>query len=152
MGAAGLAAVERLAARFAVPAGMEVVLVELVREQTGRILRVLLDKPGGITLDDCQYVAERLSRALDEEPPVEGPYSLEVSSPGIERPLVKRRDFERFAGSEVSVRVREAIDGRRRFHGRLVGLEGDEVVLETDVGRVVMPLEAVTKAHLVVDF
>jgi len=112
----------------------------------------LLDKPGGITVDDLQLVAERLSRALDGDPAVSGPYSLEVSSPGIERPLVKRADFERFAGSRVAIRLREAMDGRRKIRGTLGGLDGDDVLVESEGGRLRVPLSAVAKARLVVDF
>lgn len=151
MAAPDLRRVEDLARGFAEPAGLEVVVVELVQEQTGRILRVRLDKPGGIAIDDCAAVAERLSRALDHELVIEGPYSLEVSSPGIDRPLVRRADYERFTGSRAAVRLREARDGRRKFRGTLKGLEGDDVMIETEDGLFRIPLAAVAKAHLEMD-
>jgi ribosome maturation factor RimP len=145
--------VHDLATRIAEPAGLEIVLVELVREQTGRILRVLIDKPGGVTVEDCTLVAEPLSRALDDEPPVKGPYSLEVSSPGIERPLVKRADYERFAGSRVLVRLREAKAGRKVYRGMLDGVDGDDALVTTEDGvRHELPLTEVDRAHLIVEF
>jgi ribosome maturation factor RimP len=145
--------VQEVARRIAGPAGMEVVLVELAREQTGRVLRVLIDKPGGVTVDDCALVADPLSRILNDDPPVKGEYSLEVSSPGIERPLVRRADYERFAGSQVAVKLREAKDGRKTFRGTLDGVQGEDVLVTTEDGtRHALPLADVARAHLVVEF
>jgi ribosome maturation factor RimP len=145
--------VQEVARRIAEPAGMEVVLVELAREQTGRVLRVLIDKPGGVTVDDCALVADPLSRILNDDPPVKGEYSLEVSSPGIERPLVRRADYERFAGSQVAVKLREAKDGRKTFRGTLDGVQGEDVLVTTEDGtRHALPLADVARAHLVVEF
>ena len=152
MGEPELRRVEELARGLADRAGAEVVLVELVREPSGRVLRVLLDKPGGVTVDDCESVAGPLARALDAEPPVRGPYALEVSSPGIERPLVARGDFERFAGQKVAIRLAKALDGRRKFRGTLVGLDGDDVVVEIEGVQVRLPFAEIARAHLVVEF
>jgi len=151
MGEPGVARVEELARSFAEHAGLEVVLVELVREPTGRVLRVLLDKPDGVTIDDCSTVAQPLSRALDAEPPIAGSFTLEVSSPGIERPLVKRVDFDRFAGQEAAVRLAKSHDGKKRFKGTLVGTDGDVVVMEVEGAQVRLPLAEIAKAHLVVE-
>jgi ribosome maturation factor RimP len=147
----GLHRTEELARSLAEANGLELVLVELVREPIGRILRVLLDKPGGVTVEDCQAVAEPLSRALDEETPVRGPYSLEVSSPGIERPLVKRADFERFSGRPAAIRLARPLDGRRKFRGTLAGADGDDVLLDVEGAQLRLPRNGIAKAHLVVE-
>lgn len=141
-----------LAEELAGPLGLEIVDVEFRREASGRVLRVFIDKPGGVTLDDCQALSELLGQRLDEVDPIEESYNLEVSSPGIERPLKKPRDFERFAGHLVHVRTYGPIDGRRNFRGELLGLEDDHVVvrLERDVVRI--PLQQVAKARLAVQF
>ena len=96
---------------------LELVDVEYVKESTGWILRVFLDKPGGIDLDDCQAVSAVLDKKLDQEDPIPGAYSLEVSSPGLERPLKKRADYERFAGRLVQIRTYSGVHGRKRFEG-----------------------------------
>lgn len=147
----GLHRTEELARSLAEAEGLEVVLVELVREPVGRILRVLLDKPGGVTVVDCQAVAQPLSRALDDEAPVRGPYSLEVSSPGIERPLVKPADFVRFAGRPAAIRLVQALDGRRKFRGTLAGVDGQDVLLDVEGAQLRLPWTGIAKAHLVVE-
>lgn len=139
---------EELAARL----GLEVVDVEYRREGGGWVLRVFIDKPGGVTLDDCQALSEELSDRLDDLDPIPTSYSLEVSSPGIERPLKRPADFERFAGRRVHVRTFAPLEGRRNFQGRLVGLVEGDVVLETDAGQVAIPHDLVAKAHLVAEF
>lgn len=143
--------VEELAGAMAQRAGCELVLVELVREPAGRILRVLVDKPGGVGLGDCQTISEDLSRALDAEPPVRGPYSLEVSSPGIERPLVKLADFDRFAGSKVAIRLRAPHEGRKRFRGDLIGTDGADVLIDSEGAQVRVPFAQIARTHLVVE-
>ncbi|MCW7755177.1 ribosome maturation factor RimP [Desulfobotulus sp. H1] len=102
--------------------GLELVLADLVLEDGRRILRIFLDKPGGITLDDCVRFAKEFGYLLDIHINIPGQYSLEVSSPGINRPLVKPWDFERFAGETVRVRTRIPIDGQRNFRGELLGI------------------------------
>ncbi len=103
----------------------------------------------GMTVEDCAAISHTVSAILDVEDPLSGAYTLEVSSPGIDRPLVRRRDFERFAGFEAKIETHGAIDGRRRFRGRLAGLEGDLVRLTTKDGDVVLPLDDVHQAKLV---
>lgn len=147
----GLQRTEELARSLAEASGLELVLVELVREPSGRILRVLLDKPGGVTVADCQSIAQPLSRALDDEAPVRGPYSLEVSSPGIERPLVKPDDFVRFVGRPAAIRLTRALDGRRKFRGTLAGVDGDDVLLDVEGAQLRLPQAGIAKAHLVVE-
>lgn len=130
---------------------LELVDVEYVKEHTGWILRVFLDKPDGIDLEDCRGVSEALDKKLDEADPISGAYSLEVSSPGLERPLKKTRDYERFAGRQVQIRTYSGIYGRKRFEGVLQGLQGENVLLNWDGETIEIPLELVAKANLAME-
>ncbi len=130
---------------------VELVDVEYVREHAAWVLRVFLDKPGGIDLEDCQRVSEVLDKKLDEEDPIAGAYSLEVSSPGLERPLKKAADFERFAGKRVQIRTYSGIYGRKRFEGTLEGLKGESVLLKWEGETIEIPLELVSKANLALE-
>lgn len=107
----------------------ELVDVEFVKEGSNWYLRVYIDKPGGITIDDCQIVSEELSGELDKKDPIEQSYFLEVSSPGLDRPLKKQSDFDKFKGELVEVKVFKPIDGKKLFEGELVGLIDDNVVI-----------------------
>ena len=123
-------------------------LVDLQVSNRGRFLRVFMDKPGGITVDDCAAVSRHLSRVLE----VDGiDYDrLEVSSPGLDRPLRKAADFARFAGQKVDVRMRLAdAHGRRRYIGRLMGIEGATATVEVDGAPVALPLDGMDRARLV---
>lgn len=111
----------------------ELVDVEFVKEGTNWCLRVFIDKPGGIGIDDCQAVSEKLSDKLDETDPIKQSYILEVSSPG-ERPLKKERDFERFKGEIVEVKLYMPLNGKKVFEGELIGLVDDKVEIKTDEG------------------
>jgi ribosome maturation factor RimP len=115
------------------------------------VLQVMVERKdaAGITLDDCAEVSRALSALLDVEDPLPGSYSLEVSSPGIDRPLVKPQDFERFAGREAALEMRAPIAGRRRFRGRLLGLAGDRVRIALEEGETSLPLDQIHKAKLV---
>jgi len=112
--------------------GFELVLVEFKPEGGVWILRVLIDKPGGVTLDDCAAVSSRLSLLLDVEDLISRKYTLEVSSPGLDRPLTKRDHFERFANKLVRIKLKPECSGRKKFRGRLAGLEGDCVVVHDE--------------------
>ena len=126
--------------------GYELVDVETSR---GGLLRVFIDSPRGITVEDCARVSNHLSRAL----PAEGiEYErLEVSSPGLDRPLKRVEDYVRFAGQKASVRLKLPRDGRRRFEGTLAGVEGDAIVLEVEGERVSFAFGDVDRARLVPD-
>ncbi|MDH4094564.1 MAG: ribosome maturation factor RimP [Betaproteobacteria bacterium] len=129
-------------------AGMGFELVDLQVSNRGRFLRILMDKPGGITVDDCASVSRHLSRLFE----VDGiDYDrLEVSSPGLDRPLRKAADFARFAGQKVDVRMRLAdANGRRRYIGRLMGIEGATATVEVDGAPVALPLDGMDRARLV---
>jgi ribosome maturation factor RimP len=129
-------------------AGMELIDVEYVREPSGVILRLTIDKPGGVTIDDCSDISRLAGDLLDAKDSVPGSYNLEVSSPGINRPLKKRDDFERFAGQKVLIKSRELIDGRRNFKGILNGTRDDFIVISSEKTVFSIPFELVAKARL----
>jgi len=130
-------------------AGMELVHLEMKRESAGHVVRLFIDKPGGVTLDDCARVSRQLSAALDVDDPLPHRYTLEVSSPGLDRPLFNEHDYRRFTGRRVRLSTVVPIDGRRNFVGRLDGFAEGAVrlVLENDQ-LVAIPLERVAKARL----
>ena len=140
-----------LAEEVAAHQGVEVVDVEYVKERGEYFLRIFIDKPGGVTLDDCQAFSEEIGGLLDEVDPIPQSYSLEISSPGVERPLKKEGDFERFAGRLAAVKTYSPLDGRRNFKGVLRGLQDGSVVIEVDGRQVAIPREAIAKAHLVME-
>src|SRR5690606_31617296 len=110
------------------------------------------DKPGGITIDDCQAVSLVLDKKLDEEDPIRGSYSLEVSSPGLERPLKKAKDFQRFAGRLAEIRTYSGVYGRKKFKGILQGLRDNQVLLEFEGEVIEIPLDLIAKANLALEF
>ena len=129
-------------------AGMGYELVDAQVSNRGRLLRIFIDKPGGITVDDCATVSRHLSRVFE----VEGmDYDrMEVSSPGLDRPLTKRADFERFSGSRAEIRMRAPDEiGRRRFVGVLHGVQDGSVAMEVDGRRIDLSLDGVERARLV---
>jgi ribosome maturation factor RimP len=129
--------------------GFELVDAELVGGRHHRTLRVYIDSAHGVTVDDCARVSRQLSAILDVEDPFPGSYSLEVSSPGLDRPLVTPSDFHRFQGEVIKVRLLNGIDGRRNFTGRLVEATPDGVVVEVDHERFNLPLADIERARLV---
>jgi len=131
--------------------GIELVDVVYAFDAGGRVLRVLIDKPGGVTVEDCSRVSRELSTILDVEDVVKGGYSLEVSSPGLDRPLIKRKDFENALGKEINVKTKKAIEGRRNFNR--VTLEGisedDRISVKDPEGRLYeIELSGIEKARL----
>lgn len=127
---------------------------ELVRVTFGGgrkpTLQVMAERPDGtMSVDDCAKLSRELSVLLDVEDPIMGEYMLEVSSPGIDRPLTRRKDFERWLGFDAKVELQFAVDGRRRFRGVMQTLEGDTLTLETEEGPVSVELGDVSKAKLV---
>ena len=141
--------IETLAAPVAAQAGVELVQVEYQREPSGWVLRFYLDKPGGFSLVDCQEWAHRLEPILDGSGLLANAYSLEVSSPGLNRPLRKREDFERFLGMEAILKLYAAQNNQKNFHGKLVSFEGDVLtLLDRTSGLVKLPLSAIAGARL----
>lgn len=129
--------------------GFELVAVELIGSGSDRVLRVYIDRPEGIVVDDCADVSRQVSAVLDVEDPIPGSYTLEVSSPGLDRPLVKPADFERFTGHLVKVRTREPVLGRKNFTGLLTEATGDYVVVEVDGEPYELDLGIIDRARLV---
>ena len=123
--------VEELAQPIVEALSFELVDVEFLKEGANWYLRVYIDKPGGIAIDDCQAVSEQLSDKLDAADPIKQSYMLEVSSPG-ERPLKKDRDYERFKGERVEIKLYQPLNGRKVYEGELLGLVGDRVDIKTD--------------------
>lgn len=130
--------------------GMEYELVDVqyVKEARRHILRIFIDREGGISLDDCEKVSRAVDPLLDTSDPVPGPYYLEVSSPGLDRPLKKAADYERFAGRKVLLKTYAPVEGQRTFRGVLGGLAGDRVVVVADGREVSLPLKDVALARL----
>lgn len=128
---------------------------EVVRVRFGggdrAVLEVMAEPADGsaMTVEHCAEISRAVSAILDVDDPIAGAYTLEVSSPGIDRPLVKLADFERFAGYEAKVELEAPLDGRRRFRGRLRGAGGDTIRMEVDGGEVALPYASVAKAKLV---
>ncbi|ABB15696.1 MULTISPECIES: ribosome maturation factor RimP [Carboxydothermus] len=141
-----------LAERVGGELNLEVVDVEFVKEAGRYFLRIYIDKDEGVDLDDCQNFSERIGVILDEEDPIPQSYYLEVSSPGIERPLKKLADFEKFAGREAQIKTFAAIEGQKQFKGKLLGVRDGQVVIDAGKGEVQIPLEQIAKANLTFDF
>ncbi|MBM3788842.1 MAG: ribosome maturation factor RimP [Acidobacteria bacterium] len=146
------AKITALAEQVAASMGMEVVLVEL-RGSGGRsVLRIYIDRPGGVNLEDCERFSKRVSVLLDVEDPVPHSYVLEVSSPGLDRPLVREEDFRRFLGKRAKVRTRVATEGRRNYQGRILDAGNGRVILETETGRAIeLAVPDIEKANLVIE-
>lgn len=132
--------------------GWELVEVEYVRDGGGFVLRVSIDKPGGVTAEDCRELSRLLSDRLDEVDPIPGAYVLEVSSPGVERPLKKPEHFERFVGHTARVATFSPVEGRKKWEGKLRGLKDGLVLLDLGERQVGIPLSQVSKAYLVFEF
>jgi len=133
--------------------GYELVGVGLFRKgHAGQVLRVYIDREGGIDLDDCSAVSHQLSGVLDVEDPIAGHYDLEVSSPGLDRPLFEPAHFERFKGRKAHLRLTAPLQGRRKLDGILAGTDGDTVLLEEGEALHRIPFEQIDTARLVADF
>jgi ribosome maturation factor RimP len=126
----------------------ELVDLEFVLEHGQWILRFFLDKAGGITLDDCADLSDQLSQVLDAEDPIPQAYSLEVSSPGLYRPLRKEGDYKRFLGERVEIKLYAPKEGRRNFKGLLVSADALNVVVDVDGTQFTVPLDGIAKANL----
>lgn len=113
----------------------ELVDVEFIKEGANWYLRVYIDKPGGITIDDCQIVSEELSRSLDKKDPIKQSYFLEVSSPGLDRPLKTEKDFARCKGEVVELKTFTPINGKKNFEGELIGLVDDKICIVEENGQ-----------------
>src|SRR5690606_18140489 len=128
--------------------GCELLGIEYRGNPKNALLRLYIDKPGGVDLDDCRRVSHQVSGVLDVDDPISTRYTLEVSSPGLDRPIFKAADYDRFAGEKVRLRLQPPLDGRRRLAGVLRGLRGDQVVIEENGVEINVPLSQIDKANL----
>jgi ribosome maturation factor RimP len=142
--------VRDIAERVATRQGMEIVEVQLLGGGSSRMLRIFIDKPEGVTHADCEFISQNVGTILDVEDVVPGgSYTLEVSSPGVERRISKPQEFERFSGKRIKVVLRQAVEGQRHWAGLLKGFAEGIVTLEPSPGKSVQfPLEQVEKANL----
>ena len=129
--------------------GMELVYVEYQREAIGRILRIFIDKPGGVGINDCTFISRQLGDLLDVYLESDVAYNLEVSSPGPERPLWKASDYEKFSGHDVRVKTQTPIAGKKKFYGKLLGITEGIIKLESKDDIVEIPHENISQARLV---
>jgi ribosome maturation factor RimP len=128
--------------------GMELVHLECQREAGGRIIRLYIDKPGGVTLDDCIHISRQSSDMLDVYLEDMGPYNLEVSSPGQNRPLGRKRDFDRFKGNRVNIKTAVSFDGKKKINGVLLGISEDVVNVSMDDQIMAIPYHEIVTARL----
>jgi len=143
--------IEKLIAPVALELGYEIVRVQMqggARHATLQIMAERLDR-AGMVVDDCARLSRSISLVLDEADPIAGEYVLEVSSPGIDRPLIKRADYERFAGHEAKLETDQPVEGRKRFHGILGAIEDDRLLLDCEGATIALPLASIRKAKLV---
>jgi len=144
--------VEQIAVSVTEPAGIEFVHCEIAGSKRNPTVRLVIDKPGGVTLEDCAQVSRDVEAILDSDDFIPTSYVLEVSSPGIERELYVLADFEKFNGKEVRIKTNRPIGGQRNFSGTISGVNDNEIELEDrTTGRVRIPFESVVKANLIVD-
>lgn len=147
------AAIDRRLAEIVTPViedmGFELVRIRLMSGKT-TTLQIMADKPeGGIEVDDCAAISNAIGAVLDVEDPILDEYTLEVSSPGIDRPLTRLKDFDTYEGYEAKLETAELIDGRKRFKGVLAGVDGDEVLVNIDEGTVGLKFDWLSEAKLV---
>lgn len=132
--------------------GYELVEIEHFPNPKHGVLRLYIDKEGGVNIDDCADVSRQISALIDVEDPVRGQFNLEVSSPGLDRPLRRLKDFQRFAGALVTIKTAMPFDGQRNFKGRLLEASAEEVVIETEDEEISIPMPVIAKARIVPEF
>ncbi|QIK40074.1 ribosome maturation factor RimP [Pontivivens nitratireducens] len=129
--------------------GFEIVRIRFMGGKT-KVVQIMAERPeGGIEVDDCAKISQAVSALLDVEDPIEGEYALEVSSPGIDRPLTRLKDFERYEGYQAKVETTELIDNRRRFNGELRGVQDGEILIEIAEGIVGLQFDWLADAKLI---
>jgi len=145
-----VARINEIAQRVGDPEGIEIVEAELLGAGRSRVLRIVIDRPQGVTHADCEFISHQVGTILDVEDVIPGDsYTLEVSSPGLERKLRKEKDFERFVGQKAKVVLREPVENQRRWEGKLAGFSQGIVALEPSAGKMIhFPLTLVEKANL----
>ena len=144
-----VAKIEAIAERVAQSEGIEIVEIELKGGGKNRFLRISIDKPEGVTHADCETISHQVGTILDVEDVIPGAYTLEVSSPGVERPLFKFKDFERFTGKKIKTTLREPLENSRRWEGTLASCADGLITLEVAGGKTIQfPFDQVEKANL----
>lgn len=144
--------IDNIATQAAKDNGVEFVHSEIVGSKRNMTVRIYIDKPEGVTLEDCSIVSRAIESVIDADDFIPSPYVLEVSSPGLERPLFSIQDFEKFAGKKAKVKTSDAISGQANFNGRITSVEGSEIVFEDKTnGTIRIPFGKVAKANLKVD-
>jgi ribosome maturation factor RimP len=152
--------IRTIATRVAAARGLEIWDLQSRREASGHVVRIVLDRPGpsatpedSVSIEDCEQVNREIGTILDVEDPLPFTYTLEVSSPGLTRPLRQAEDYRRFTGRLAKIVVREPVDNQKAFEGRLRGLDGDDVLFEAQNGRQHrLPLALITRGRLEVEF
>lgn len=131
--------------------GYDVVRILLTGGEKRKSLQIMIERKDrkNLTVDDCAKVSRGLSPMLEEKDPISGNYSLEVSSPGIDRPLIKLDDYDRFKGFEAKVECSSLVNGRKRYNGRLQGIDGENIIIEFEGENVTLPFSEIAKAKLV---
>jgi len=132
--------------------GCQIWGLEMVGGGHHTTLRIYIEKSGGVALDDCERVSRQVSAVLDVEDPISGDYTLEVSSPGMARPLYTLAQYAQYIGEDINLRLKFPYEGRRKFNGQLRGVEGDEVILMVGDHEYLFPLESIEKANIVPNF
>jgi ribosome maturation factor RimP len=132
--------------------GFELVQCEFSGRGSNAVLRIFIDKPGGVTHQDCSFISNQVGTVLDVEDLIPHQYTLEVSSPGVDRGLYKKSDYARFAGNTIRLKTHQAVNGRRNFRGRLEGIDGDQVKLsDQQGGTLLIAFDEIASAHLEVE-
>ena len=132
--------------------GYDLIEIEHFPNPKHGVLRLYIDKEDGVTVDDCSSVSHQISALIDVEEPVSGHFNLEISSPGLDRPLRRLQDFQRFTGSLVKLKTAMPLEGQRNFKGRLLEADEDKIVIETDDEEISLPMSAVEKARIVPEY
>lgn len=126
--------------------------VEFISQGRHSLLRVYIDNPDDVLIDDCEKVSRQISGVLDVEDPISGEYTLEVSSPGMDRPLFTLEQFAAHVGEQVKIRLRSPYEGRRNFQGLLRGVEEQDVVVQVDEHEYLLPIDSIDKANIIPRF
>jgi ribosome maturation factor RimP len=132
--------------------GFDLIEIEHFPNPKHGVLRLYIDKEGGVNVDDCSTVSRQISALIDVEDPVSGQYNLEISSPGVDRPLRRLVDFQRFTGSLVKLKTVMPLEGQRNFKGRLLEASEETLVIETDDEEISLPMSTIDKARIVPEY
>ena len=144
--------VKSIIERYLEENGIELVDISYKRGQGGMVLRLLVDTPEGITIAECEALNNYLSEAIDKEEVIAEHFLLEVASPGLDRPLVTDRDFARVMGKELNIRMDDPVDGKMEHQGKLIGMDKENVVIESNGISIVIPRAKIAKATLKLEF